>query len=270
MTIAAAYLTSEGVVLGADSTSSIVVPAQDGEGHQVVQLFNHAQKIFEVGKPHYGRIAICTWGAGSLKNMSHRTLIAQLADKIKDDTKIETAVAEFAALIAKNRSDPALGLGYFVGGCNPGDHSPECWKLWFKGADEIEQTKLVIGEACFEGAPEYFCRIFRGYSPQLPDALYEQLHSELPTLTRESFADAFVAASKPLVSGGFNDLPVREAIDYIHTYLHITIKAVKFKFGPPVCGGPIEIAFVSTDRRFRWIRHKGFDSAICEATGRFE
>jgi hypothetical protein len=31
----------------------------------------------------------------------------------------------------------------------------------------------------------------------------------------------------------------------------------------PYCGGPIEIAVISTDRRFRWVRHKNFGAALC-------
>jgi hypothetical protein len=31
-----------------------------------------------------------------------------------------------------------------------------------------------------------------------------------------------------------------------------------------VCGGPIEIAVISSDRKFRWVRHKEWDAAIAE------
>jgi len=73
MTIAAAYLTSEGVVLGADSTTTVGT----GGGVAVAQLLNYAQKIFEVGER--SRLGVCTWGAGRIGEVSHRTLIARLA-----------------------------------------------------------------------------------------------------------------------------------------------------------------------------------------------
>jgi hypothetical protein len=63
---------------------------------------------------------------------------------------------------------------------------------------------------------------------------------------------------------GHKDLPIREALDFIYTYLHISIKTKKFMFGAPDCGGSIEIGFVTTDRPFRWGSHKGFASAILE------
>ncbi len=75
MTIAAAYLTSEGVVFGTDSTTTIIVPPQS-----VNQLFNYAQKTFEVGE--HSRLAICTWGAGSINRISHRTLSPDLQTKL--------------------------------------------------------------------------------------------------------------------------------------------------------------------------------------------
>ncbi len=43
-----------------------------------------------------------------------------------------------------------------------------------------------------------------------------------------------------------------------------TIKTMKFSHMAPVCGGPVEIAVVTTDRKFRWVRHKKFDAAIGE------
>jgi hypothetical protein len=54
------------------------------------------------------------------------------------------------------------------------------------------------------------------------------------------------------VGAGLRDLPIGDAIDHVHTYLHVTVKVFKFMFGAPVCGGPIEVAFVTTvTNRFR-------------------
>jgi hypothetical protein len=58
------------------------------------------------------------------------------------------------------------------------------------------------------------------------------------------------------------ELPLREAIDWIYSSIFVTIKAMKFSSGPPVCGGPIEIAVITTDRPFRWVSHKGLYDAI--------
>ncbi len=61
------------------------------------------------------------------------------------------------------------------------------------------------------------------------------------------------------------DLPLREAIDFVYSCIYTTIKSLKFSQYRPVCGGPIDIAVITTDRRFRWVVHKGLGSAVSEA-----
>jgi hypothetical protein len=59
-------------------------------------------------------------------------------------------------------------------------------------------------------------------------------------------------------------LPIRDAIDFVHACVSITIKAFKFSSLSQICGGPIEIAVITTDRKFGWVRHKAWDAAIIE------
>ena len=73
MTIAACYLSTEGVVLGADSTATYC--RTDGDRH-----FNHAQKLFEIGRN--STLGFVTWGMGSLGPTSYRTMLAELSDDL--------------------------------------------------------------------------------------------------------------------------------------------------------------------------------------------
>ena len=59
-------------------------------------------------------------------------------------------------------------------------------------------------------------------------------------------------------------LPIREAIDFVHACIYSTIKAMKFSNFSQICGGPIEIAVITSDRRFRWVLHKDWDAAVLE------
>ena len=71
-----------------------------------------------------------------------------------------------------------------------------------------------------------------------------------------------------LVKGGVltppSELPIREAIDLVYAEIYTTIKAMKFSYLAPVCGGPVEIAVVTADRPFRWVCHKRLSRAITE------
>jgi hypothetical protein len=275
MTLAAAYLTSEGVVLGADSTTVVQVATQDDDQPRVGQLLDHAQKVFEVGEPGSGRLALCTWGDGSVCGTSHRTVVARLMEAVDDrTTSVEEAVHLLTDIVAKAAADPQdetqpMGfLGYYLGGWDPGSHEPHCFRVEFgSGNDEPKITGLNIGEASFSGSPEYFNRVFRGFDLGLPQMLHDELrgiNAELPSSFADDLKRAFENVAQKLLMVGFRDLPIREAIDYVHTYLHITIKGAKFRFGPQLVGGPIEIGFVSTDRRFRWVCHKKHSSAVFE------
>jgi len=62
------------------------------------------------------------------------------------------------------------------------------------------------------------------------------------------------------------DLPLREAIDLVYSSIYTTIKALKFSRFDPVCGGPIEVAVISSDRPFRWVCHKTMSDAIIKQT----
>jgi len=264
MTIAVAYLTSEGVVFGADSTTT--VGTQRGG---VGQLLNYAQKLFEVGEN--SRFGICTWGAGKIEDVSHRTLIARLGDELDlEKAKVSDVTDAFKNIVAKEYGDgkKTKKVGYLVGGWNPGTHLPECYHILFDVNNQPKCNPMNIGEAIFFGCPEFSIRVFRGFDSKLPQRLFNELKKRKITVEEGKFEDvfneAFHKAVAPLASIGFSDLPIREAIDFVHTYLHITIKAFKFRTGPPICGGPIEIAFISTDRKFRWVCHKSFERAIYE------
>lgn len=85
MTIAACYVSPEGIVFGADSTSTISIP---GNPHYL----NNAQKLFEIGES--STLGALTWGLGGLDSKSHRTLLALLGDDLA--AKPATDVADVA------------------------------------------------------------------------------------------------------------------------------------------------------------------------------
>ena len=75
MTIAACYVSHEGVVLGADSTSTYLMP--DG----TVRHHNQSQKILEVGEPG-STLGIVTFGRMGLPEKSYRHIMAELSDSL--------------------------------------------------------------------------------------------------------------------------------------------------------------------------------------------
>jgi hypothetical protein len=62
----------------------------------------------------------------------------------------------------------------------------------------------------------------------------------------------------------FSVLPIRDAVDFVHTCIRSTGKAMRFTDFPQVCGGAPEVAVITTDRNFRWVTHKTWDTAIAD------
>jgi hypothetical protein len=77
VTIAACYVTPEGVVLGADSTASLML--SPGGFH----YFNYNQKLFELGDLNTGTLGVVTWGLSGLGETSYRTLFSLFSEDIR-------------------------------------------------------------------------------------------------------------------------------------------------------------------------------------------
>lgn len=291
MTIAAVYVTPEGVALGADSTLSVVTSAA---GQAAYHYFNHNQKLLEIGED--ATLGILTLGLGSLDGESYRTLVARLADQLLQNPPnavkdvalqwIADFMPRYAATVAKQpdwaglhakqpydpnkAADPVmrteaeegkytslksiLTVGFCIGGyCLP-SREPKAFEITFSpDAGAPAPSEVKIG---FWGAPNMIERLIYGRDAQLFD--------DFKKSGKWGGNDAELAdlLNKHVLSHG--PLPIRDAIDFVHTCIHSTIKAMKFSNMPQVCGGPIELAVITTDRKFRWVRHKSWDTAVLQ------
>lgn len=288
MTIAGFYLSPEGVVLGADSTSSF--PTESG-----MHYLDFAQKIFEIGEA--GTMALMTWGLGGLGSKSYRTLSAELNDAFAAKPPVSIADASqrwldmiwplyqslplhgvFQALRAKppyssgasgSRTEKeereflslrtGLVVGFCIAGHAPPDRTPYACSMTFE--PESLPAKPILRTASSEGfqwwgVPNMVARLVFGSDPNLKAAILDSPHWSGTQADLDQ-----LLASQQLVHAS---LPIRDAIDYVHSCIYSTIKAMKFSSLAQVCGGPIEIAVITTDRKFRWVRHKPWDAAIID------
>ena len=151
-----------------------------------------------------------------------------------------------------------LIVGFCIGGYVASDRRPTAWHVTFGPSDAVPPTGIEVlnYDPRFWGAPNYFLRLVDGSDP-----LFRQAVSNSPYWTG-THQDLMNIAGKFAL--GHQALPIRDAIDYVYTCISSTIKALKFSNLPQICGGPIEIAVITADRPFRWVRHKEFDAAIMD------
>ena len=289
MTIAACYVSTEGVVLGADSTSTVFVPGPEGSTGNV-HHFNFAQKIFEFGEN--SSLGIVTWGLGSLGETSHRTVIADVADECAAEkiSSVEDIAALFAhrffEVYASTYKDEMARLrdldgkgdarteeetndlyimtgnmrvGFCLGGCCPANRKPQAYELSF---DPLQETSpdinpIPFGVARFWGCPNLMERLIVGMD-------FDVYNSILKSGKWDGSPEELFEAIGPYGLAQPFDLPIREAIDWIHASIYITIKMMKFSHLAPVCGGPVEVGVITSDRRFRWVCHKSMSEAISQ------
>jgi hypothetical protein len=292
MTIAACYVSPEGIVLGADSTSTY---GDLGELH-----YNNAQKLFEIGEN--STLGIVTWGLGGLQVSSHRTLVAALADDLKNTpaASVLDAATRWGDVFWAAYSDPSCPIAPFIQQCkhlntkpafDPAAVTPAPGARTEDEEKQFQQLKqrLVVG-FCIAGyvlpsrTPHAFEIVFDPLQGKpTPQSRNGQWFWGAPNMINrllkgcdDVFMQRILASGK--WAGSPTDLlaliqqqtlthpivPIRDAIDFTHACILSTIKAFKFSGLSPICGGPIEIAVITTDRRFRWVRHKRWDTAITE------
>lgn len=284
MTIAACFLTSGGVVLGADSTSTLRFG--DGSGNPRIRHFDHAQKIFEVGDG--GTLGVVTWGFGGSAAFSYRTAVARFADSNPgSDPTFEKAASSFSARfwdeyrshlgdvfarVERLKGEPhpdenvqaelqsierTYTAGFVVAGYVEGERNSEACQLMFTPllSKQPEPQSLRMGRCQFWGVPDIMKRVIFG----IDERLLAKIGESKRWIGK---VDELVELVRPYFLQPPEGLPIREAIDYVHTVVHTTIKGLKFSHHQPVCGGPVEIAVITTDRRFRWVNHKEMGAAI--------
>jgi hypothetical protein len=292
VTIAACFVTPEGVVFGADSTASAML--KDG-----FHYFNNNQKVFEIGEPGKGTLGIVTSGLGGLGSLSHRTVIAQFHDGLvrKPAKNVKEVAEQWTDLVwaqyspmpllhkcqdlntktpydaIANPPDPTartkaeeeefeqlkrgLVLVFFIGGYVFPSRIPEAFSINF---DPLagKPTPLQFNSWNFSGAPNMIKRLVFGCDDELrKDILVSGKWNGSPQDLDALLAKHQLSTVLP---------PIRDAIDFVHACIASTIKAIKFSSLTQICGGPIEIAVITTDRTFRWVRHKEWDAAITEGT----
>jgi len=289
MTIAGVYLSPEGVVFGADSTSSV-------SSNQGYHFFDFNQKLFEIGEG--STLGILTWGLMELTAVSYRTLIASFSDdlakapaatftdvmqrwidKFWQDYSADNQITRFNTLAQKmpyGQSPNAQGVrtqeeeneyallqsnlavGFCIAGYVSQDRTP-CAQHVIFAPGMPKPTPQVIQQhnITWWGIPNFFTRLLYGADDQLLNAIQNsgKWQGTMPDLQQIALSNAIVPTCT---------LPIRDAVDYVHTCIYCTIKAIKFSGIPQVCGGPIELAVITSDRKFRWVRHKTWDAAILD------
>lgn len=273
MTIAVSLKVQEGLVLAADSASTLMARLPNGE-NTVINVYNHANKIFNLvkGLP----IGVMTWGVGGIGSVSVGTLIKDLRVRLTEDGPEQLdsdhyEIAEVARRVKEFIFDEHYGhafqdwptkpdLGFIVGGYSSGAIMAEEYRVDVVNgvcSDPTLMRPLDASGVTWNGQIEAISRLMLGYSAQLPGVL---LTSGL--LTQDQIDQLLPILGPALNPGLVQDaMPLQDAIDLAVFLVDVAIRASQFAPGAQVVGGPIEVAVISKHESFKWVQRKHYYNA---------
>lgn len=265
MTIAISLKVNDGVVLAADSASTLMFVNDKGM-RDVVNVYDNANKIINLykGLP----IGAITWGTGSIGPASTSTLLKDFRAKWMAETggkgEIEYRVADVAErlrdfMFVEKGGGQNLGtLGFTVAGY---DHDGELASEYTFQSDDTgavpDVAALREGEASgltWNGQPEAISRLILGFGTNLPMVLMndlgvpqDQIGPALDVLRSRMAAQLVQAA-----------MPIQDAIDLARFLVELSINFVRFDSGAPTVGGPVEVAAITKHEGFKWVQRKHY------------
>jgi 20S proteasome alpha/beta subunit len=267
MTVVLTVKIHDGVVLASDSATTLY-----DEGGSIVNVYNTANKIFNLykGLP----IAGMTWGGGSIGHASISTLSKDLRLRLMgDDADWKIDEGSYTLLdvvnkakqfffdehyVAQAQKQPPF-IGYRIAGYSSGAPLPEVYDLNFtpegcQGPTLIRRQEDV--GINWAGQTEGIQRLILGFGSQTPAALLE---SGLASDRMQSALEALRKHNElPLA---FPAMPIQDAIALAEFLVQVEAALSRFASGPPIVGGPIEVAAVTKHERFKWVERKHYYSA---------
>lgn len=275
MTIAISVKVHDGVVLGADSASTLMARSPDGSTG-VLGVYNHANKIVNL---HKGLpLGVVTWGAGAIGSISMTTLFkdfrailtGEKQESLNRPWKIDPAqysiadVAEQLKTYVVERYAPEFSdwpeppyLGMIVAGYSSDGSNAEVYQIDIEGpgaAQMVEKHPGDEGGLTAAGMPNAISRLIFGVDPSLPQVFVDALGSPVEqALAAVELIKQHL--SLPVIQPA---MPVQDAIDLAHFLVDLTIKTAHFVPGPDTVGGAIEIAAITKHEGFKWVSRKHY------------
>jgi hypothetical protein len=250
MTIVASVKSRDGLILAADSMSTVTVGTP--EGPQVVKAYEHGRKLFQMGDLPIG---VVIYGLGNIGSRSIENHVLSACKHLGGDVNDVHAVAQALYDHMREAYDAEFGsleeaqkpvCGFLVGGYSGDEPLTRLYEFELPAAQApVESLGPEAFGATWRGIDFAFTRLWRGFAP----AMLARLVTE-DGVTQERISQLVA----PLEIGVlYEAMPVQDAINFATFILDTTIGATKFAPGVPSCGGPLQVAALLRDQGFCWI-----------------
>jgi len=273
MTIAISVKVHDGVVLAADSATTLFSP-NGGISH----VYNNANKILNLYKSSEKKmdglpIGIITYGLGGIGNSSISTLIKDfrkslMNNEVKwkidiDNYKIEEVANNFKKFIYEDTYKPFFKdnqqppfLGFIIAGYSSKTDLAEEWRIEILNGECVGPTSVRKKEEVgitWGGESKTINRLVIGFDPLLTNILKEMNFKDEQIIPTLRFIQQRTEA--PIVPAA---MPIQDAIDLAKFLVETTKNFTRFLPVAPTVGGPVEIATITKHEGFKWIIRKHY------------
>lgn len=272
MTVCVGIIVHDCIVFAADSASSLVATDAATGASQIVNVYDHGDKVFNLVKG----LPICamTCGMGNIGSASIATLAKELRRRLSTSSMaewfinpklytIEEIANKARKLIFEERYNsieprpPAPhSLEFWIGGYSSDlEKNHEVWKIAIINGEcdqplpvSLDQYHWFVG-----GQPNPVARLLLGHDLNLERVL-----------TSEGMDEGSAAAIIDVIRRNFEaqilnpTMPPQDAIDLADFLVDTTKRFVRFLPGANTVGGETDIAVVTKYEGFKWIRRKHF------------
>jgi hypothetical protein len=257
LTIAIGLLVGDGVVLGADSASTLVA------GGGVLNVYFNAEKIVNLrkGLP----VGMVTYGLGGLQGRSTTSHSKDLRRRLTDENdawflkpgaytveEVAHRVREyfFDDLYQKDFSGATTfqPMGFMVAGFSAGSPQPELWLVEVASDGTCSGPDRQVAMLVWKGQPDAINRLIMGTTDA---AIGRAVAAGVPLADAMQLMVEEAALAHPA-------MPVQDAIALVHFLAKVTCGFVKFGPGPSTVAGPIDSAVITKHEHFKWVRRKHY------------
>ena len=268
MTIVVSVRVNDGIVLASDSATTIA----DASTGQVINVYNHADKVFNLvkGLP----IGAMTYGNGSFGPALISTLskdlrriftptLSKLPTEIDPGNYTISDVAVRCRDFFENEYKIQYPggfnnffMGYRVGGFSSGAALAEAWEVCVTDQGASGPTDLYLGNRFgvrWAGDTDALDRLILGVSQAIIPALEQSGMSNNDALSiyQDLVANARAELALPA-------MPIQDAIELARFLAETAARFAHFTFGAATVGGPIEVATVTKHEGFKWVSRKHY------------
>jgi hypothetical protein len=263
LTIAVALKVRDGVVLAADSATTLV------GSNGVENIYNHANKIVNLrkGLP----IGFMTWGLGGFGSASVASLAkdfrAKFDEVVDSPHNVEEVANEFHKFLeplyhqAVDQITDPPAFGCLIAGHSVGNSIGECWVIESDGAGSLKAAvEQIPGDegVVWYGQPRWIQRLVLGFDVDGVANALTNSFGVSPADLPSAIATLRQYTQEPMVHPA---MPIQDAINLARFLVDLTVQGVQFAPGAPTVGGPIEIAAITKHEGFRWISRKHYFDA---------